>query len=81
MSPAGHSNPRALFSWLGIIMYLPLENKTQRDDITKAFKVRMTTCVALGAPKIQRCGLCFGKVFPSLDLFAASSHPEFQMQK
>ena len=36
MSPA-HGPPGGLHSWIGIIMYLPLENEGQRRDITEAF--------------------------------------------
>ena len=39
MSPAGSGNPRALFSWFGIIMYLPLDDQKQREAIAKTFKV------------------------------------------
>jgi len=37
MSPA-HGPPKGLFSWVGIIMYLPSEEEKQRRDITEKFK-------------------------------------------
>ena len=37
MSPA-HGTPNELFSWIGIINYLPSEDPAQRTAITKLFK-------------------------------------------
>jgi L-galactono-1,4-lactone dehydrogenase len=39
MSPA-HGAKGDLFSWVGIINYLPTDDEAQRYDITKQFKVR-----------------------------------------
>mmetsp|Transcript_57500 Transcript_57500/g.140995 ORF Transcript_57500/g.140995 Transcript_57500/m.140995 type:complete len:603 (+) Transcript_57500:42-1850(+) len=49
LSPAGSPDPRALFSWLGIIMYLPTDDGTaattkQRAAITKRFQEYKKTC-------------------------------------
>lgn len=39
MSPAYADNPDEIFSWVGIIMYLPAgQNEHQKKEITKAFK-------------------------------------------
>ncbi|KAH7435458.1 hypothetical protein KP509_06G065800 [Ceratopteris richardii] len=37
MSPAFSDSPEALFSWVGIIMYLPTEDEEQRKGITNRF--------------------------------------------
>ena len=39
MSPAYSENPKELFSWVGIIMYLPPgQDETAREDITRKFE-------------------------------------------
>ena len=39
MSPAYSENPKELFSWVGIIMYLPPgQDETAREDITRRFE-------------------------------------------
>ena len=53
MSPA-HGTPDSLFSWVGIINYLPLENERQRRSITELFKgpycdLMRSVCVPFGA--------------------------------
>lgn len=47
MSPAYSSNAEDIFSWVGIIMYLPSEDPAQREAITKRFfqYFRMTDVV------------------------------------
>jgi len=37
MSPAHSERPDDLFTWVGIIMYLPTQEKEQRDAITQRF--------------------------------------------
>lgn len=44
MSPASSPNPNQLFSWLGIIMYLPPDDQKQRDAIKLAFAKYKQTC-------------------------------------
>jgi len=44
LSPAFSDDPNALFSWVGIIMYLPLHDELQRAAITKKFEDYMTIC-------------------------------------
>nr|WKK54373.1 eAncGLDH [synthetic construct] len=38
MSPASSSSPDSIFSWVGIIMYLPTADEAQRKAITEAFR-------------------------------------------
>jgi L-galactono-1,4-lactone dehydrogenase len=39
MSPAHSSSPEQVFSWVGVIMYLPSQLSTvQKEDITHAFR-------------------------------------------
>ena len=38
MSPAYSEAPEDIFSWVGIIMYLPTQDEQQREKITAAFE-------------------------------------------
>lgn len=44
MSPAYSQDPEQVFSWVGIIMYLPTQDEAQRDRITAAFKAYEGLC-------------------------------------
>lgn len=37
MSPSHSNHPQGLHTWVGVIMYLPLDNEEQRKQITKKF--------------------------------------------
>jgi len=44
LSPAYHPDPSHIFTWVGIIMYLPPDDPHKRDQITQAFKHYQQTC-------------------------------------
>jgi hypothetical protein len=68
MSPAGSVNPRALFSWLGIIMYLPLDDQKQREAIGKAFKVAFVSVqIHMMQPRWLRFSVLIFAFFPLLN--------------
>jgi len=44
MSPAHSTSPDDVFSWLGVIMYLPPDDTQQRQDITEGFSSYKELC-------------------------------------
>lgn len=44
MSPAYSADPATVHSWVGIIMYLPLEDADARGKVTKSFEAYSSKC-------------------------------------